>query len=81
MLTNQREIPAVRYALMLIYQTTDLMREIAGGGSSEYFQHHQNKIREGTLWSRKEAFKKIQAKCHPKAFDDMFAHGTSWEIW
>lgn len=76
-----KNIPAVRDALVLIDETITLLREGTSGGSSEYLQRHLSVIREGTPWSRKEAFKKIQTMCHPKAFGDLFVRGMSWDEW
>jgi len=76
-----KDIPAVRDALDLIDETIGLLREGTSGGSSEYLQRHLSTIRDGTPWSRKEVFKKIQTMCNPKDLGDMFDHGMTWEEW
>jgi len=80
-MNDWQDIPAVRDAVDMIDQMVVLLRDRTRGGSSAYLLNYLSTIREGTPWSRKEAFKKIHVMCHPKGFGDLFVEGISSEDW
>jgi hypothetical protein len=71
----------VQRALELISETIILLERNTSGGASNYLQSYLKKIKCETPFVRKEAFKKIQIMCHPKAFGDLFVQGLDWDEW